>query len=381
MGWKDSEKDVFSGLKGRQQEWVRKRVNMDEDNDLLLKSREELIRMFPKRQKGGDEIEKLYDLNDAKCLLTFIWQAWLRIQAGEIEPVDGNERSFWYKDVEPFYIDKDLMDPGEGISLDSEVLMCALSLANLEDVQYFLEQSALQGDGSVTGMLSAADPATLGRVMRGARETYLGNKISWSLDEFVKRGIFRFQGAFKFRDPREDFRIIGEKRPRILFFTEKEGLWWLCEYVAEKHGISAVASRGEPGLLTMEYLYDDLRKAGVGAVEIGAVTDYDPWGWNIPFSFEEKMKLDIFFGAGKVKLTSLTKTQEDLMKFFTREELERGKRDLTKYSRFKQPQIDEWFGKTKGIDGKRYGIHIDLANRKKLKAEVDRWVKSVWGRD
>lgn len=372
MTWKELEAGILEGLGIRQREWVQSVVNLESDNDILSKSREELIRMFPEVKKDGR-----LALNDKACMLTFVWQAWLRIKSGEAEPLEGNIRSFWYREVEPFYVEKDLLDsdliePAKGMSL-----LAALTELDPEAFDGLLEE----GDETETGVamvyLVRKHPELAARVSHAAREGYICNLISDSLDAFVLEGIFRFQDEFKFADPRGDWRTIGERRPRIVLFTEKQGLWWLCEYAAAKYGITAIASQGEPGLLAMEYFYDALKKKGVASVEVGALTDYDPWGHHIAEEFAGKLCEQIFFGAGKVKMKVLNGTQDDLKTLFDPAELERGKRDLRKYSRFKQSQVEAWFQKTNGIGGERFGIHVDLARKDRLKAAVDRWVKSV----
>jgi hypothetical protein len=375
MSWKELEKKALAGLKQDAQSWVRTNVNLREDNDLLGKSREELLAMFPwvTKVKG----RKYHSLNDTACITTLIWQGWLRIKSGEMEPILGNLRTFWYRNLEPFYVDKDLLESDMGPPLGARELMAAAAMLELGAAEWVLKNAKEAEPFEFFSLLAKKNKGIAARVGRAARETSLQNAISDCFDAFVLNGVFRFQDEFKFADPRSDFRIIGSKRPRVVFFTEKEGLWWLCEYAAAKNGITVICSHGEPGLLAMEYFYDALKKEKVSSVDVGALTDYDPWGYAIAENFKEKLQASVFFGGSKVKLKALDASQKDLKGLFTDEELEAGKRDLTKYSQYKQSQVDEWFEKTDGIKGKRYGIHIDLAGREKLKAAVDRWVKSV----
>lgn len=374
MKWKEIEEKTLDGLGEEKRLWVTKEVNLEADNDLLGKTKEELLEMFIEPGSTPGE-----DLNDAKCLKTFVWQAWLRITTGELEPVDGNERSFWYRDVEPFYIEKGLMDPGKGKNLRSREL-CSL-LSQIEEGGFYPAASE-----EFLEELGRKDPEAFDRLWRGAKEIYITNLISRTLDDFVKAGIFRFHylepfpGDFKFRDPREEFRIIGRNKARVMFYTEKEGLWWLCEYAAKKHNITVVASRGEPGLLATEYLYDALIAAKAMTLEIGAISDYDPWGAKIPLNLQDKFQEAIFYGPapGKVNLKALNAKETDLERFFTPQEIERYKRDLRRYSQYKQSQVKKWVEEGKGgIKGEWYGIHIDTANRQRLRDEVDRWVKEV----
>lgn len=79
-------------------------------------------------------------------------------------------------------------------------------------------------------------------------------------------------------------------------------------------------SHGEPGLLALEYFYDALKKEKVSSVDVGALTDYDPWGFKIAENFGLKLKASIFFGASKVRLKALDASQiriPDLHKVLT----------------------------------------------------------------
>jgi hypothetical protein len=190
-------------------------------------------------------------------------------------------------------------------------------------------------------------------------------------DQFVLRGFFQFKDEFKFQDPRESFRIIGRKNPRLIFFTEKEGLNWLCKEIAHEHGISAVASHGEPGLLTMEYFVEALKVRKVKSVEVCALTDYDPWGFNIAESFGEKAAAPVF-EFKTVWTTFLTS-----LELFKPEVIEYAKRDLRQVSPSKKKQVDEWFGKTGGIGEEPYGIHVDHADFDRIRKAVRSWVKEV----
>lgn len=373
MKWKDMEAKVLKALDGEKRSWVRESVNLDRDNDLWDKSREELQAMFPQRKKKPASVPVRHGLSDAACVKTLVWQEWLKIKVKEHEAIKGNLRTFWYRIMEPFYIAKDILESDREPPLS--VIMIACAEADPDRLKWW--GGSARSPKELREAVEREAPGLVEQVWRRNREGYLQNLVSRCVDVFVLKGIFRFQDEFEFNDPREGFRIIGKKRARIVFFTEKEGLWWLCEYAAKEHGITAIASKGESGLLAMEYFYDALRRAKVGTVKIGAITDYDPWGAKIAGNFIKKMGLSIFFGEENVSGTALDATQDDLKRFFTPEEIERGKRDLRKYSQFKQSQVEKWFKVTNGIDGGYYGIHVDLANRDRLRKEVDRWVKTV----
>lgn len=349
MGWQEIGHQILAKLTPEQQKWIKKNVDV-EAGDLRKMSTEEIRKRFPGKPRDTEEPDtpEFSTVDDARLLRTFIWQAYLMIKAHELLPVQGNLRSFWYRDLRPFLKNHDLLETDEGPAL-------------LLD---FSADEILEGfSGELSELIRAVGPGQ-------GRELYLTDKMGKSFDRFVLMSFFRFQDEFEFQDPRESFRIIGSKRPRFIFFTEKEGLFWLCQEIAKKYGISAVASHGEPGYLTMEYLSDALKARGVRNIEIGSLTDYDPWGYNIARGFGKKLTEPVFgFDVRTTHLTSL-----DL---FTPEVIEYAKRDLTKVSPSKKKQVDDWMKETGGIGGEPYGMHVDLAEFPRIRAAVEKWYKAA----
>lgn len=245
----------------------------------------EIRKRFPGELIGEPPLSTV---DDARLIRTFVWQAWLMIKAKQLKSVRGNLRSFWYRDPGPFYKKHELLISDEGpLKMMSSLMGVSFGMESLLEV--FSEAG-----GELTELLRSGK----------GRELYLIDKMGKSFDEFVLRGFSRFKGEFEFQDPRESFRIIGRKKPRIIFFTEREGLFWLCEEIAKKYGISAVASHGEPGYLTMEYFSGELKRHEVINLEVGALTDYDPWGYNIAKEFGRKLEEPVF--GFKVRTTHLT---------------------------------------------------------------------------
>jgi len=346
--WMEVAQEVLGSINSEQDKWLRKSVDIDAP-DMRQMSTDEIRKRFPgKPSQSGDS--QVTGVDDARLIRTFIWESFLMIRAGELKPMKGNMRSFWYRELGPFLKDNDIFESDEWGGPE-------LSLDAIRVVEDFFDDEA-------RGM-------EFERVFRGqGRELYLLDKMSKSFDQFVLRGFFRFKGEFEFQDPREAFRITGVKRPRYIFFTEKEGLFWLCKEIAKTYGISAVASHGEPGYLTMEYFADALKGKGVKNVEIGALTDYDPWGFNIAENFGEKMNMPVFgFGVNTTHLTSL--------KLFTNYAIEHKKRDLSRVSPSKKKQVDDWVKATGGIDGKPFGMHVDNGEIDLIRAAVKKWLKQV----
>lgn len=379
--WKDVERRFLEGLPDKKKAWVKKNVNVELDNDVTQLSREKLIEMFPGRPEE-EEGELRDTLNDKGLLMTFVWQIGMKIKAGDYTFIDGNLRTSWYKHVEPLYVNKDLLESDVAHPLSHDELERLVSpdvwaLAKGRSEKSELLRAAIAGEVNVYRGMKRSEQVVYRRIARAARERYIVNTMTGAFGTFKLNGVFHYKDDFGFVDPRESYRIIGDNRPRVIFFTEKEGLWWLCKELSKKYKITVIASQGESSLLAMEFLVELLKKKKVRSVVVGALTDYDPWGFAIAMNFAIKLAADVFFGGGKVHLTRLNGSQADLKKLFTPEEIERGKRDLTNYSQYKQSQVEEWMKITDGIGGGKYGIHVDPAQRDRLMAVAESWIKDV----
>lgn len=392
MNWKDAERKFLKTLEDEKRSWVEKTVNLDADNELTEKTRAQLIRMFPGKPKAI-EGKKYKTLNDKEMILTFVWQVAMKIRAGVYTKIKGNMRTAWYKYLEQIYVGNDLLASDVGEPVDAVELLMPAVFQNLlmMEPQIFDGaagelRKALSGHPKTLRKMSRAVRKAYELVQHAARERYVINTMTGSFDEFIRQGIFRFGDDFGFMDPGDRYRIIGQKRPRVIFFTEKEGLWWLCEELAKDHGITVFSSQGETSLLAVEFLVGLLKKEDVKSLVVGALTDYDPWGYEIAGNICVKLAYDIYYGLeyrkdgtkkDNVHLTRLNGTQEDLNKLFTPEQIQKGKRDLRTYSQYKQDQVKDWMEKTEGIDGEPYGIHVDLARPDRLRAVADEWIQSV----
>ncbi|MDD5170297.1 MAG: hypothetical protein PHN75_15880, partial [Syntrophales bacterium] len=290
----------------------------------------------------------------------------------------------WYRYFDPLYVGNSLLESDVGEEIDAVKLLLPEVLQEIMKEEEHrgsrgMEELRRAIEGHPRGLeeMSRSARRVYERASKAARERYIINTMTGTFDRFVENGIFRFKKDFGFEDPREGFSIIGQSRPKIIFFTEKEGLWWLCKDLAKRHEITVVASQGESSLLAMEFLVEKLKKRRMKSVIVVALTDYDPWGFLIAENFAKKLEYDVFFGKDNVELVRLNGSQDDLKKLFTDEQIEKGKRDLTMYSQYKQSQVSKWMDKTDGIGGKPFGIHVDLAHPDRLKAVVDAWIESV----
>ncbi|MDQ7839154.1 MAG: hypothetical protein RDU59_11770 [Thermodesulfobacteriota bacterium] len=360
MGWQQEQQAFLKKLTDEQKMFMEDNKIRTDVGDIRQMTTEEIREYFRGRKKKKPDGKYVWTINDTQLLYTFILQSFCKIRAKELAGVKGNLRSFWYRDTGPLYKHHDIIESDEGPALYWEDLG-------------FLSSGEFQEMFSKRG---GEDFRILDRGEGVKRELYIQNQMGCCFDEFVKAGFFRFQSEFEFKDPRPDFHLVGRKMPRFLLFTEKEGLWWLCNELADELQISAMASQGEPGLLTLEYYADDLRARGVKNIEVCAFTDYDPWGFNIADQAGIKFALPVF-GFKSVNVTHITS-----LSLFRPEVIEYAKRDLTKVSDTKMKQVNDWMAAGYGIagpDGVReaYGMHIDLADLGLLKKTIRDWFKKV----
>lgn len=361
MGWQDEQEKVVKKLTASQQAFMKRRKIRTTIGDVSLMTTQEVRKHFRGEDTEAPDGAPVSTINDTQLLSTIIWQSYLKIRAKELGAMNGNLRSFWYKVIGPFYKHHNILVTDEGPALFWD----SLGLS----VDDFIEAIAESGRRGFE---------VFGRGKGGGRELYIQNRMGVCFDDFVSEGFFRFQDEFGFKDPRADFSIVGRKIPRLIFYTEKEGLWYLCREIEKEYKISVMASQGEPGLLTLEYFTDKLRARGVKNIELCAFTDYDPWGFNIAGQACAKFGKSIF-GFTSVKLTHLTS-----LSLFRPEIIEYAKRDLTTVSAKKMTQVNKWLADGYGIpgpDGTRepYGMHIDLADMDLVRKAVKKWFKEVSG--
>ncbi len=277
-------------------------------------------------------------INDNRLLLTLIWQWWLLILMGSADPVRGNLRSFWYQVVEPFYREHRLLAPTEGF-----VELVGTFPTEVGDLP--------------TGVSDRAN--------RAARVVEL---MTENIGKFVWHRIFKFSGEFEFQRPMDHLSFVGKDDAKYLFFTEKEGLWWLCEmlYGEPEKSISVMAANGQPSFLSLEYYARDLTRR-TKKVWIGVFSDYDPWGWAIAINLADKLR---FLGLNKVEAYYLTSPE-----LFTPQQIANG-HDLSHHPQ--QSQVRHWVEDTGGVEGRPIALHIDVLSRSKKELVAHDFVKHAY---
>ena len=347
MGLGDLEQQRMLMLTPYQREWVEGHVVLGAP-DLRQVDTEELRGLFQREHAPSGTVSM------AAILRTLIWQTWLLVMAGEVQPMRGNLRTFWYRVVEPLCLKHGLMRPEEEAAM--------LSMLQDNAIPELIQEEEL--DLPATSMLAFGEG--------GVRATYVLGAMGRILDRFVLEEFFTFREPFAFQDPRENFHTLGARRPAALFFTEKEGLWWLARELGHQFGISVMASHGEPGLLTLEYFCRQLHTRGVSHLHVGALTDYDPWGHAIAENFRKKLELRHTSYGFTVTLRRLTS-----IKLFTPERIAYSRRDLSKVSPAKRAQVNDWVRLTGGINGEPFGLHVDNAEISLIRAQVEEWFREL----
>lgn len=330
--WKKVEAEKLAALEHRlapvDWRWLQTSVNFAAP-DLELIASDQVLTYFHRRNRPDR-------LNHTLLLTTLIWQSWIKVCAQVLEPVRGNLRSFWYQIVEPFYREHGLLEQKLGIP------------------------RVLQWWEAVGSVPTARTPQDLAsRVV---------DRMTERLADFVWHHIFRFSGELSFEEPLDHKYIVGRDRPGILFMTEKEGLWWLCDFIRkEDPNISVMASNGQPSFLAVEYFADSLLRR-TRNLAIGIFSDFDPWGWWIALNLDDKLR---FMGFKSVESYYVTSTS-----LFTPEQIAHG-HDLSQSPH--QTMVRNWLEATGGVDGRPIALHIDVIPGPKMKLLARNFVK--WAED
>ena len=314
--------------------WLRRNVQLDAP--ALDKADTATVRRLFGTKQGG--------VNDAGLVRSYLWQSWILIGLGQVEPIDGNLRSFWYQRLEPFYRRHGLVD---------------------------------------TDKVDQHGKPLVDRKKYSSRGEKIVNVMGEMMAELVSYRILRYR-ELGFVEPFDHRAKPGRARPRILLVTEKEGLWkyLLLFYRGELEptskkpkpvvtfkSISVMASNGQPSMLALEYFHEALADAGVGTLVIGALCDLDPWGYEIALSYTEKFH---FLGFKEVTTYLLTQAS-----WFTPDQIAAG-RDLSNLPTAGERKLaQKWFEKTNGVNGKMLGLHLDVISKSQLIMNIFDWVKQV----
>jgi len=301
-GWQPASKDDLPfHLSSADWKWLEKNVPLQAPN-LVTLSKEQLYALFPPTKYK------------TRIVRTFIWQCWLRVQMGQINPVRGNLRSFWYKYLEGFCRKYGLLD----------------------------ETTRHRGE-------SIAD--------------HLIETMGVEIGNFVDHRIFRYTGELQFVSPLAANWKVGRKRRGWFFFTEKEGLWdQLCLklWEDEKRSNTVMASNGEPSGLVLEKLAMELWKLGVRKLSIGTFCDFDPWGWCIDATIDSVLRR-VGFEVSTWRLVTANRfTDEDALNGRDFSAIVAKFVDKTYKPTSQERLIYNWFLLSQGYKGQPIAMHSDI---------------------
>lgn len=321
----DPKKELPFNLSRNDWKWFMRNVPIHAP-DLSKLTTQQLRELFPKPKSR------------TMIIRTFIWQCWLRIQMGEIPPVQGNIRSLWYQRLEAFMrkheLIRDEVTRGVGDSDEDRVI-----------------------------------------------ET-MGVQVAL----FVEHRIFRYSGEFKFIPSLNSIYKLGKHKAHWFFFTEKVGLWdpmCLDLWKDAKLSNTVMAAEGEPSAATLEKIGMELWAKGKRSLIIPTFADRDPWGWWIEASLDSFMR-QLGFEVQTWRLA----TQE----LFT-PEAAAGSKDFTpiieKFQKqeehpdpgfsptSKETLIWNWFKLSNGWYGKPLALHCDTISEDVRDARIQRFFKEL----
>lgn len=362
MGWLETQAEVLVKLKSDVEADDLKWLHMNVDLSCPDLNSETITAEFIRerfRYRGH--------LNNARLTRTFIWQCWLKVKCGELEPVEGNIRSFWYQHLEDFYRGHELFKP--------DFNQPPATTPYIETSPTVLDTPIAEDDTTQFDLVGRISP-----------EDLLIDTMTRLMADFVNHHIFRFGGEFKFQRPMGSKSLIGRDRKKLLFFTEKEGLWaTTCDPLHKaknKRSISVMASDGEPSLLTLEYFVNDFDENGVSELIVGAMCDYDPWGFWIAWNLDHKLSSFRRQGEKDAKgrlipyfksVTTYILTTPDL---FTDANIKAG-RDLSAFK--DQTLVKNWMAVTHGVHGKPIGLHVDSVVKELRRQRANDWIEDILG--
>lgn len=189
------------------------------DEDLFSMSAAAARRNFTHANGAFDVGRYLYNL---------IWNDRLAILRGDLDPVQGNIRSYWYQRVKPLF-------------------------SRVE--------------------------------VPGFKDKYPA-MITQMVDLVVDQKLMRY-GDFGFRDEGLNNRKIGDANPHIIVASEKLGHLPLLEELGRDYGVTYYALGGQPSVLSKEYFLREYADAGFTdrPIHVFTIVDFDPAGHSIAENF------------------------------------------------------------------------------------------------
>ncbi len=272
------------------------------DEEIFTMSKNELREHFG-FESGG--------MNCSLLLKNLIWQDHGKILRGELAPIYGNIRSYWYSRAKP--------------------------------------------------------------VLARSKAKRYADKYDMMIGQFVllivNRRLMSYSD-FKFTDEGAHNRKLGGANRHVFCVAEKSGHWPFLKQIHHDYDVTIVALGGQPSALSTEYLLDDLAADGFPPdqpIHLFTIVDYDPAGDSIAKSF--RWQLQALGFTGEILRTDLvhprrmSKSQVKLNRFRLSQAASERKKN------------QKWAARTGGLEpygaGLFYGLEADAMSWEQLTAAFD----------
>jgi len=239
------------------EETLRREKIKSYDVPIHLQSREWLIEQFGPGQK--------YPLNLSRTTRNIIWQTREKIRQGEVSPIQGIIRTFWYTHIKPVFARTDSLsdDTDQSSTLNREFV----DLVRTNNIMRYKD---------------------MGFLNKNAPTTHIGK--NW----------------------------------HVMLIGEKHGKFTVLDTIAKEIQSTVLTLGGQPSLLSAEYFTDEYKSRGIDirkSMYLIFIVDYDPSGWIIQKNVIRNLK---FFGVKNIHAINFI-----LPNILTPEELELAKIPLS----------------------------------------------------
>ena len=179
--------------------------------------------------------------------------------------------------------------------------------------------------------------------MRPVSATTACSCVWWA----TRLATFREPG---FSDP--GGRLIGDRRPQVALLLEKNSLGGDARQLVERFGFTVLISGGSTKLIDAEFLALELAQRGIFEVELLALVDYDPAGWDLAEGFVPQLERYNLRVRGKVVMVVTAEC-------FTQREIRLHAYPCPTSTPALATQTRRWLEKCGGIHGQAFGIGAD----------------------
>lgn len=274
---------------------------------------EDIYDMSEYKLRKHFKYETSSSLNTSLLITNLIWQDYHKLKAGELEPFEGNVRSYWYARIKPV------------------LSRCGTSYT--------------------------------------AEKNY-NSMISWFRGMALTRRLFAY-AEWGFRDEGAHSRRLGLDNKHIICIAEKEGHMGLLEELKRDYEVNVIALGGQPSALSSEYFLAELFASGFipdDPTPLLTIVDFDPAGNNIADNFISQME-DLGFPVGFERRDVFHPSH------MTYEQIDKSRYHLPRSKREKTKQRN-WISETLGLvpydpDWENFGLEADALPWEHLSALFD----------